>query len=77
MKPTPDFTIPITSDYVVSVCGQPATVYAMPTRYGQSFADGKPISVYDGTLPELKIRKPEQVLQPNCAVRRVLERATL
>jgi hypothetical protein len=45
---TPCFDIPSTSDYRVSVNGKPLTVYAMPTRYGQSFADGKPLTVYDG-----------------------------
>lgn len=48
MKQTPDFAIPTTSDYAVSVGGQPAAVYAMPTRYGQTLENNKPVSVYDG-----------------------------
>jgi len=48
MTQEPVFDIPATSDYTVSVNGKPITVYAMPTRYGQSFKDGNPVSVYDG-----------------------------
>jgi len=48
MTPTPDFAIPTTSDYAVSVGGQPAAVYEMPTRYGQTMENYKPVSVYDG-----------------------------
>jgi len=40
--------IPATSDYAVSVNGRPVAVYAMPTRYGQTLENGKPVSVYDG-----------------------------
>jgi len=42
------YDTPATSDYAVSVGGQPAPVYAMPTRYGQTLENGKPVSVYDG-----------------------------
>jgi hypothetical protein len=41
-------TIPVSSDYRVLLNGKPITVYAMPTRYGQSIKDNKPGSVYDG-----------------------------
>ncbi len=41
--------IPASSDYAVSVNGHPVAVYAMPTRYGQSLENGKPVPVYDGT----------------------------
>jgi hypothetical protein len=40
--------VPESADYRVRVNGISITVYAMPTRYGQSFKEGKPISVYDG-----------------------------
>ena len=44
MKQTPNFDIPTTSAYAVDVGGQPADVYAMPTRYGQTFENGKPVT---------------------------------
>ena len=41
--------IPVSNAYRVAVDGKPVTVCEMPTRYGQPYKDGQPLSVYDGT----------------------------
>lgn len=41
--------IPVDAAYRVTVGGKSVPVYVMPTRYGESYRDGQPLSVYDGT----------------------------
>jgi hypothetical protein len=39
--------IPFSDAYIVIVDGKPVSVYAMPTRYGESYQGGQPLPVYN------------------------------